>query len=551
MNIQNILQKTQKLREITEQNNIQFCHGRLDAVNQYIETQRTIVSIIGSVASGKCTLANAIVGTELLPTSIFKSRALYKIKTGAESPKLCSQNGQSILLTNLSDIGKYSKTDYDLTACFESNVGIFQYNIELRTGYDIDKASPVLDYLLSDVVLLCIKATALFSIDEKQLLDDFKKNGHRRVIICITHLNNVKTSELGNVIDYVKTKHLDYPDYPVVYFSEEPIDSIPDEIHNLYGSEAINKELDNILKYGIDYAQRITIANAILGKTIDACVEELNGQKLKLLEAKDKKHADFMAKVSKREFMRLGWMDIRTEYEKMQSKCIDTILSDLNKGKTKIYDRLQASIISCSNPRDWWEKVLPLSMKTEIENLTTAIDNKIQAQLTRDFNWLNREIQVRFHQASIANNGSVGETNFDYSLNLSEKSFQNLQNARYFSMAGGAALSTVLLCCGFPFFAIISVACAIFGDKFIHKSIKNQQESLKIAVGNVLDDVITKISAMIPSRVNGLYEEIARGIAEKEQAWDESLGLNEFQCEEIAAIERVDAVIRNLTELKK
>lgn len=547
MNIQELFQKMQQLREITEQNNIPFFHNRLDAVNQFVETQHPVVSVIGSVASGKCSLVNALVGTELLPTSIFKPRALYKIKTGIESPKLCSQNGQSILLTSLSDIGKYSKKDYDLTACFESNVGIFQYNIELRTGYDIDKASPVLDYLLSDVVLLCVKATALFSIDEKQLLDDFKKNGHRRVIICITHLNNVKTSELGNVIKNVKAKHLDYP---VVYFSEKPIESIPTEIHNLYGSEAINKELENILKCGMDYTQRITIANAILGKTIDACVEELNGQKLKLLEAKDKKHAEFLSKVSKREFMRLGWMDIRTEYEKMQSKCIDTILSDLNKGKTKIYDRLQASIISCSNPRDWWEKVLPLSMKTEIENLTTAIDNKIQAQLTRDFNWLNREIQVRFHQASIANNGSVGETNFDYSLNLSEKSFQNLQNARYFSMAGGAALSTIFLFSQFPFFALVSVACAIFGDKFIHKSIKNQQESLKIAVGNVVDDVITKISAMIPSRVNGLYEEIARGIAEKEQAWDESLGLNEFQCEEITLIENLDHVMNKLNGLK-
>lgn len=547
MNIQDILHKTQKLREIMEQNELQHCHHRLDAIGQFIETQHAIVSVIGSVASGKCTLVNALVGTELLPTSMFKSRALYKVKTGSETTKLCSLNGQSIPLTSFSDISKYSKRDYDVIACLQSETGIFQYNIELRTGYDIDKDCPVLEYLLSDVVVFCIKATALFSIDEKQLLEDLKKNGHSNVIICITHLNNVKKSELGNVIEYVKEKHLDYP---IVYFSEEPIEGVPDEMRHLYGVETINNELEKSIKGGIDYTQRITIANAVLDRTIETCVDELNGHKLGLIDAKDKKYADFMAKVSKREFMRLGWMDIRTEYEKMQSKCIDTILSDLNKGKTKIYDRLQASIISCSNPRDWWEKVLPLSMKTEIENLTTAIDNKIQAQLTRDFNWLNREIQVRFHQASIANNGSVGETNFDYSLNLSEKSFQNLQNARYFSMAGGAALSTVLLCCGFPFFAIISVACAIFGDKFIHKSIKNQQESLKIAVGNVVDDVITKISAMIPSRVNGLYEEIARGIAEKEQAWDESLGLNEFRCEETTLIENLDHVINKLNGLK-
>ena len=547
MNIQYLYRKVQQIREIAEQNNMQFLHGRLDAVNQFVETKHPIVSVIGAIASGKCTLVNAIVGTELLPTSLFKSRVVYNIKTGDGTPKLCSQHGQSVPLTNLSDISKYSKKDYDLTVCLESQAGIFRHEIELRTGYDIDKVCPVLDYLLSDVVLVCIKATALFSIDEKQLLEDLKKNGHQKVIISITHLDNVKPSELTNVVKYVNGKHLDYP---VVYFSEEPLDDIPNEMHRNYGVESVNIALTNALGGGIDPAQRTAIANVILDKTIDAYVEELNGRKVKLHEVKDKKHADFVSNVSKREFMRLGWMDIRTEYEKLQSKCIDTILADLNKGKSKIYDRLQASILSCNNPRDWWEKVLPLSMKTEIENLTAAIDNKMQNLLVRDFNWLNREIQVRFRQSAITGNSSVGETTFDYTLNLSEKSFQNLQNARYFSMAGGAALSTVLLCCGIPFFAIVSAACSIFGDRFINKSIKNQRESLKVAVGNVVDEVITKISAMIPSRVNGLYEEIARGIAEKEKAWDDSLGLKEFQCEEIGAIEKVDNVIHKLNGLK-
>lgn len=547
MNIQDILHKTQKLREITEQNELQHCHHRLDAIGQFIETQHAIVSVIGSVASGKCTLVNALVGTELLPTSMFKSRALYKVKNGSETPKLCSLSGQSIPLTSFSDISKYSKRDYDLIACLQSETGIFQYNIELRTGYDIDKDCPVLEYLLSDVVVFCIKATALFSIDEKQLLEDLKKNGHSNVIICITHLNNVKTSELGNVIEYVKEKHLDYP---IVYFSEEPIEGVPDEMRHLYGVETINNELEKSIKGGIDYTKRITIANAVLDRTIETCVDELNGHKLGLIDAKDKKYADFAAKLSKKEFMRLGWMDIRTEYEKLQSKCIDTIISDLNKGKTKIYDRLQTSIISCNNPRDWWEKVLPLTLKTDIENLTASIDHKMQGQFIRDFNWLNREIQIRFKQSAITGNDSVVETEFDYSLNLSGKSFQNLQNAKYLSMAGGAVISTILIFAGCPFFALASAACGIIGDKFLSKNVKRQQEALKIAVTNVLDDVFTRISAMIPSRINGLYEEIACGIVEKEKAWDESLGLNEFRCEETALIENLDNVMNKLNGLK-
>ena len=36
MNIQYLYRKVQQIREIAEQNNMQFLHGRLDAVNQFV-----------------------------------------------------------------------------------------------------------------------------------------------------------------------------------------------------------------------------------------------------------------------------------------------------------------------------------------------------------------------------------------------------------------------------------------------------------------------------------------------------------------------------------
>ena len=73
---------------------------------------------------------------------------------------------------------------------------------------------------------------------------------------------------------------------------------------------------------------------------------------------------------------------------------------------------------------------------------------------------------------------------------------------------------------------------------------------MKTAVANVIDDVFTRMSAMIPNRVNGLYEEMAREIAEKEQAWSKNNASEEFTCEEIQAIAKLSQVIERIKNLK-
>ena len=170
--------------------------------------------------------------------------------------------------------------------------------------------------------------------------------------------------------------------------------------------------------------------------------------------------------------------------------------------------------------------------------------------MAKDFNWLNHEIQLKFRQVPISHNTPIGDMQFDYTINLSNNSFQNLQKAKYFTMAGGASLTTLLLLSSFPAFAIVSAACGIIGDRFINNTLKQQRESLKIAVRNVVDDVFTNISAMVPSRVSGLYEEIAQGIAEKEKAWNESLNIGEFKCEESSEAEKIDGLIQIIHQLK-
>ena len=56
---------------------------------------------------------------------------------------------------------------------------------------------------------------------------------------------------------------------------------------------------------------------------------------------------------------------------------------------------------------------------------------------------------------------------------------------------------------------------------------------------------------MIPSRVNDLYEELAKEIATKEEAWTKSNEKQDFTCEEIDAINKLTQSIHDVNCMKK
>lgn len=547
MTIQEITQNISTLRAVCAQYELTKHSQTLDAITSFMETLVPIVSVAGAKTSGKCAVVNSLTDADILPSKIFKPHVLYRVSQGQEQPKVRLATGEEAPLRSINDVARFSKRDYDSTVLVETNTGILlNAKAELRTGFDIEDNCPLLGCVLSDAVLYCVKASALFSIEDMAFIDGLHKMGHRKVLICVTHLNNVSPKEIPDIVKFVASKHLNYT---VAYFADEPISDVHELIKADFGPEKIRQDVLRFLSDGVDYAQRTSIAKSMLNDAIDDVVLELTEKKGKLEQQKDRKYSTYLAKMGQRESMQLGWADIRFEYEKRETKCIDTILAELNKAKSKVASRLQAAVASVPSPKDWWENVFPLTLNNEIDSLTSCIDNQLQSAVIRDFNWLNHELQVRFRQ-TVTSNVTVGETSLDFSLDSNCLSLSNLRTARYISMAGGASLATALFFIVGPVGAVASASCSILGDRYIYKAIGEQRESLKTAVANVIDDVLTRMAAMIPNRVNGLYEEMAREIAEKEQAWSKNNAAEEFTCEEIQAIAKLSQVIEQVKNLK-
>lgn len=548
MTIQEITQTISTLRAVCAQYELVKHPQTLDAVSSFLEAPIPIVSVVGARTAGKCAIVNSLAGADILPSKIFKPHVLYRVYNGHGQSKVRLVSGEEAPLHSLEDVGRFSKRDFDATVLVEANTGLFQnIKTEVRTGFDVEDNCPLLACVLSDVVLYCVKATALFSLEDVAFIDGLLKMGHRNVLICVTHINNVSQKGIPEIVKFVASKHLNYP---VAYFSDEPVADIHQAIRDDFGTNHIQQTVMRYLSEGVNYSLRTSVAKNMLGDVIEDMVRNLSEKKVKQEQLKDRKYSTYLAKMSKYESMRLGWTDIRFEYEKRETKCVETILAELSKAKGKVASRLQASVASVASPKDWWENVFPLTLNNEIDSLTSGIDNMLQSTIIRDFNWLNHELQVRYHQTAQSDNISVGETTLDFTLDPNSLTLSNLRMARYISMAGGASLATALFITVGPVGALASATCSILGDRIINKTISEQRVSLKNVVANVIDDVFTRMESMIPARVNGLYEEMAKGIAEKEQAWSSSNPVEEFTCEEIQTIDKLNKVINDIENLK-
>ena len=273
MTIHELNEKIQALRIVINRFQLNALNGELDGIVDYFDQKRRIVSIIGSSSSGKCSLVNALVEKDLLPTKVFKPRVFYRITQGNETGFFETSSGKRIPYDGPASINQYSKNDYDVILKLTTQDGLMANpNLEIRTGFDIDNNCRPLDYLMSDVVVLCAKATSLFSLEEMSVLNNLIKSGHSKIMICITHVNNVNAKDFPEIVRFIESKQLNHP---VVFFSDEPIDSVPVVIRNSFGIGQIMQTLMGLLGDGVDYNQRLQISDSVINGIADACVKEL------------------------------------------------------------------------------------------------------------------------------------------------------------------------------------------------------------------------------------------------------------------------------------
>ena len=544
MRYQNLKDKINHIRLIVEQNDLNVNAVMLDELDLFLEHKMPVVSIIGAKSSGKCSIVNSMLGSEVLPVGIFKSRVLYNLKPEASGCRIQTRSGAEVPCKDMSVIEKYSKSDYDLNVCVgcEDNLAY-----EIRTGFDIDNRCPELGYMLSDIVVLCLKASALLSLDDVHVLGELIESGHKNIILCVTHLNNVNSKDLPEIIRYVTAKS---SGLPVCYYSDEELQEIPGQILNQYGADSLKNAIDETFARGDMLDLRMETAENLLENTACGIITELEEKKLHLVAERELKYAEHCSKISKKQLIRLGWSEIRVAYEKLERECVENILQLLNKSKSKIIDKLSTAIISTSNPKEWWEKMLPIVLKNEIEALSNAVDANIQSRIIRDLTWLNREMQNRFRQSVAEGDKPSADSFQDFEFDPSSHSFKNLRTARYISMAGSSALTTMMFFLVGPVGAIVSATCGIISDRCINKLSEDQRDTLKGLVAGVVDDAIGRIADMVPSRVKGLYSEFANAIVEKERIWMDTYGQDVFECAEDKDIEKIDDITNKIKTIR-
>ena len=532
-----IKQRSQAILELLVQNNLNEEIIRLQETDKFLESPVSILSMVGEIGKGKSTVANMLLGDNIFPVYMFEP-LLVSVQNSENSNNIKMKDGNVRQLPQNIDFDKIANQDYTEVILSRKNEFLKQNNLKLIDGYDVNVKQNA-GYLLSDIVILVMSANALLSINEKNVITTILDGKIKRVVFVVTHIDQVKPDEIGKISDFI---HSQYPNISVTFVSNEN-SFVPNEIiKEKYG---IEKVLEFIENQKLDIEQRIPIVNFQLNAIVLSAMEKLEQQKLELESKKAEKFENYKIRVDNVKFQQLAWEDTRIEYENRENQCVEFIQEELLNAKSEISQRLSYKLSMSPNPKDWWKKSLPFELKTEITSLSRSIDAKLQNRIATDYNWLRAEIQTKFKQ-SVEGTIQKTETKSDYEIQPEADTLKDLNKIRNWSRLGtGSAVVGAYFIVG-PVGALVGACLAVLGDKYLSKVIEVQKKQLDEALLNMIDEIIGKISVLIPIRVHEVYGDFITKTEIGEIEWVNARKIDSFDCEETSKIENLDETIQNI-----
>ncbi|MCD7972700.1 MAG: hypothetical protein LUG18_08540 [Candidatus Azobacteroides sp.] len=513
---------------------------KLQETDKFLDFPKNVLSLVGEIGKGKSTIANNLLDEDIFPVYMFEPLCI-SVDNGEPNNLIKMKEGSVRSLPQNINFDLLSGQSYSEITLFRNNDFLRVNNLRLIDGYDIN-SNHTIPCVLSDMVIFVMSANALLSINEKNMIDSISEQKIKNLLLCITHIDQVKPEETEKIVKLIA---LHYPDLPVVYTSNDKSYHPESPIREKYGIGKIAKFITDFCEKDVNPEQRFALVNYQLNKIILSAIEKLEQRKLEFENAKAEKFSNYKIRVENVKFQQLAWEDTRIEYEKRENECMEFIQSELNLAKNRIAERLCQKLDISSNPKEWWGKNLPYEIRSEISNLTIGIDSKLQSKIIADYNWLIKEVQTKFKQ-SLEGSIPKQETEIEYQIQPDADSLKNLRTIKYVSMASAGALATTMYFVVGPVGMLISAACGILSDKYLNKVIDNQKKELKNALIGLVDEIIGKISSLIPVRVHEIYDEFVEKTEVEEVEWIKLRKIETFDCEETEKIKKVDEAIQEI-----
>lgn len=504
----------QKLSEIKLDNAFE-----LKWLKNFLDSKNKNIVLFGDNNNGQFALLNKLFNDNIIPDEVITlgSSLIFTLQTGVEKPIVIKSDGSIVefennefkieQIINHNDIlevilpYKYKKGDINISTYSSAD---FENNI-----YNLYKT------LCSDRVVFTINASQAFSMGQKELLKSFIENGSD-VLISVTGLELIQEKEKEKVVRYIsKVKEEYFPSLKILFFDTTNEVLFTENIENLKSFISDFDVNDSISK------NRTFIINKRLNSIIDDCIETLDNKRKTILKVLENKKNEEEVNREKLFVAQQYWEDLRIEFEKKANKCIEFVYEELYKIKQIVSEQLQYELVKSNNPKEWWADDLAFRIKKEFVNNSKGLEKTLQARIISDYRWLIEKAKIIYAKtltASFRNEDFVFDDNKALIIPNAED-LKDLKLIRYITMAGTGTASVAMLFVVGPIGAIVSAFGGIISDRYITKEIKSQQDKLKMALDQIIDDIIEKSRSGISDKIYEGYDKIIKATVASEEQW--------------------------------
>ncbi|HEX3044134.1 MAG TPA: dynamin family protein [Bacillota bacterium] len=560
------------MKYILTKENLPYLEDWKRAYQGYLKNDFLVV-VVGEFSTGKSTLLNKVLDTDLLPVGDLPTTAmLTRISYGPQNslsrilpdgPKQelefnCGSFDQFIASPDGKDPEGVLEVKMDHAKLKQSGVHLF----DTPGAGDVfgKRATTVINLLTQcDGVIFTIAAEKPLSKTEKAFMEQYiiaQKTPH--ICIVLTRLDMLNPENQTTMVKYVynQVKKIS-PGIEFVISSERSALSDGIDPTVKCGWEALWEIICQWAACEENAHLKTVRAQAQLNELISK-VEEHYTFKIKILRLDEEKRSAIIDELHhKLASLKLLWTEIEIEIEKCRIDFKNWVYDTVRSCQNDIIERYGLEINKINDPKMWYENDFPYRLRTDVSHLAKNIEGNLQKKFYADVNRINEFIQRKF-QTSMIRNDQV-DLNYQPEKNLftdpAEYKLAALNKLRWAMRigTGAATFGSYLIFTGLgPVGILAGAAGAVISESIMAGKLEKQRTEVREMMQQTVNKVFTNALDEIEAKTRKMYSEVAEAIYRVEVAWlKEQEKLIGQKSKEITPVEGVSVIEHKLEALGK
>lgn len=528
------------IKTVITEENLPYMDDWRRAFQAYVKSD-FLVAVVGEFSTGKSTLINKMLDTDILPVGNLPTTAmLTRISYGTKNaltfiaPDSAKQeldfSGKSFdkFTAGLSGTDPEGVLEVKIDHSQLKPSGVYLFDTPGAGDVVGHRAGIIVNVLTQcDGAIFTIAADKPLSATEKAFMQQYviaQRTPH--ICVILTKLDLLDPANQINMVKYV-SHQIKKISSGIEFVVAAKRDTLPDGIDDLakYGTDALWEIVNQwaVCKENADL--KIIRAQAQLQELISK-IEEQYLLKIQVLQLDETKCNEIMNELqNKLSTLKLAWTDIEIEIDKCRITFKNWIYQTMDSYQKDLMERFKLEIFKINDPKIWFENDFPYRLRTDVNNMAKVIEGNLQKRFYSDVNRISEFIKNKLQTSLILHDNP---NNLNYQVDKSiftdpaQQKLASLNKLRWAMRIGTgvATFGSYLIFAGLgPVGILAGTASALISEKIIGGKIEKQRMEVLELLNKTVNKVFSDALAEIDSKTQRMYKDVAEEIYHAEIVW--------------------------------